>query len=101
MKFRKTINEIEREYDLEINKVISKIKKLNSKVVLLQFPDGLKPYATEIVDCLEEKLENKVDFLIWLGSCFGACDLPIEFENLGPKIDLAVQFGHNEMMPKY
>ena len=148
----KTINELSKEYDLELEKVVLEIKSLpkGEKLVLLQFSDGLKPYATAVVDYLEEKTD--VIFLIWLGDCFGACDTP----NLGTagciplhcvpgiskkmareyrlakkapgtkpvaqartcymdnvckqtpkslgqdiKVDLVVQFGHNEMMPSY
>ena len=94
---QKTIQDLEGKYDLELNKVISLIKKEKAKLVLLQFPDGLKPYATAVVDYLEEK--TNAEFLIWLESCFGACDLPTGLENI--KIDLVIQFGHNSMMPKY
>jgi len=95
----KTLKEVQEKYNLELEKAVKEIKKSNSKLVLLQFPDGLKPYATIIVDYLEEK--TKAEFLIWAGSCFGACDLPLEIERLKPKIDLTIQFGHNEMMPNY
>ncbi|MFH1501383.1 MAG: diphthamide synthesis protein [archaeon] len=79
------------DYDLELDKVAEKIKKEKAKTVLLQFPDGLKPKATEVVDYLEEKCKG-VTFLIWLGSCFGACDVPQVPEK---DIDLIVQFGHS------
>ncbi len=94
----KTIKDLEDKYDLELKRIISKIKKNKSKLVLLQFPDGLKPYATAVVDYLEEKTDS--NFLIWFGDCFGACDTPVGLENIKPKIDLVVQFGHSEMMPK-
>ena len=84
-----------KEYDLEFEKIINQIKKQKTKLVLLQFADGLKPLATKIVDYLEEKTDAK--FLIWMGSCFGACDTPVGLEKLKPKIDLIVQFGHNEL----
>jgi len=94
-----------KEYDLELEKVISEINTLKgtnkkkAKLVLLQFADGLKSYATAVVDYLEEKTD--VTFLIWLGDCFGACDIPILGKDLENKIDLIVQFGHNEVMPSY
>ncbi|VVB79431.1 2-(3-amino-3-carboxypropyl)histidine synthase [uncultured archaeon] len=97
---QKTIEGIQEEYDLELDKVVKEIKKKRAKIVLLQFPDGLKPWATTIVDYLEQKT-NKVEFIIWLGSCYGACDTPVGLDDLKPKIDLVVQFGHNEMMPGY
>jgi 2-(3-amino-3-carboxypropyl)histidine synthase len=90
------LNEI---YDLELDKVITQIRKQKAKIVLLQFPDGLKPYAICIVDFLKEK--TKAEFLIWFGSCFGACDTPNLGKDLEKKIDLFVQFGHNEKMPSY
>jgi len=98
----KTIEELEGRYELELNKVANEIKKSKAKLVLLQFPDGLKPYATKIVDFLEKQTEKeKTEFLIWLGSCYGACDFPTGIERINPKIDLVVQFGHNEMIPNF
>lgn len=97
----KTIEQLQEKYDLELDKIISEIKKQKAKLVLLQFPDGLKPYATLIVDFLEKELKGKVEFLIWFGSCYGACDVPIGLEKLKPKIDLIIQFGHNKMMPRF
>ena len=89
----KSIVELNEEYDLEIGRIIKTIKKEKAKSVLLQFPDGMKPYATAIIDELEKQLP-KTSFFIWLGSCFGACDIPILPKNM--KIDLLVQFGHSE-----
>jgi 2-(3-amino-3-carboxypropyl)histidine synthase len=83
------LKELEEKYNLELDKIVenvNKIKKENAKVVL-QFPDGLKPYAPEIVDFLESKCRN-VNFVLWMESCFGACDLP------STDCDLVVQFGH-------
>ena len=89
--------QINEKYDLELEKVVGEIKKKKAKLVLLQFAEGLKPSATSVVDYLQEKTSAK--FLIWFESCFGACDTPQGIENLKPKIDLVVQFGHNELMP--
>jgi 2-(3-amino-3-carboxypropyl)histidine synthase len=115
----KTVKELEKKYDLELGKIISEIKKNKAKLVLLQFPDGLKPYATVVVDYLEKKTntENQgfsvsktsrkkqevsdVEFLIWFGTCFGACDTPVGLEKIKPKIDLIVQFGHNSLQPPF
>lgn len=91
----KTLQELDNKYNLELNRIINQIKKQKAKIVLLQFPDGLKPYATAVVDYLEENTD--AEFLLWLGTCFGACDVPVGLENL--KIDLVVQFGHNELQP--
>ncbi|MBS3076310.1 diphthamide synthesis protein [Candidatus Pacearchaeota archaeon] len=94
-----TIEDLNEKYDLELDKVVEEIKKSKAKLVLLQFPDGLKVYATAVIDYLEEKTSS--EFLIWMGSCFGACDTPVLGKDLEKKIDLVIQFGHNELMPKY
>ena len=78
-------------FNLELDKVINKITEKNSKNVLIQLPDGLKPRANEVVEAIETKTKAKA--FIWLGSCFGACDIPIGMNSIG--IDLVIQFGHN------
>ena len=89
---KKTIEEISENYELEIDKVVWDIRKNKSKKVLLQFPEGLKPYAQVICD----EVESKTDChgFIWMGTCFGACDIPLEVEKLG--VDMIIQFGHSE-----
>ncbi len=79
-------------YDLEIDKVIENIKKQKAKTVCIQLADGLKPYSNKIQEEIEKNTKAKV--IIWLGSCFGACDIPAGLERL--KIDMLIQFGHNE-----
>lgn len=92
---RKTIQEIEEIYDLELDRIIKNINKINAKRVLLQFPDGMKPYSTTIVEELEKRIKG-VEFIIWLGSCFGACDTPNIPKEM--KIDLLIQFGHSKFV---
>jgi len=85
------------DYDLELGKVAEEVKKLAStkpKVkVCLQFPDGLKPKAIEVVAELEKLTEGKASFQIWAGSNFGACDYPWYLKDLN--FDLLVNFGHS------
>jgi diphthamide biosynthesis enzyme Dph1/Dph2-like protein len=78
-------------FALELDKVVSEIKKRDAKHVLIQLPDGLKIRAKEVVDTIEEKTGAKVS--IWMGGCFGACDLPVGVDDMG--IDFLVAFGHN------
>jgi 2-(3-amino-3-carboxypropyl)histidine synthase len=92
-----SFNEANEKYDLEIDKVVKNIRKNKSKKVLLQFPEGLKPYSQVIADKIEEK--SDCDCVIWMGSCFGACDVPLEVEKLG--IDFIVQFGHSAWKEKF
>ncbi len=78
-------------YDLELDNAITKIKKINAKLVCIQLPDGLKPEAKHIADTIEEKTKAKI--LIWLGSCYGACDIPFQVKDIG--VDLLIQWGHS------
>ncbi len=80
------------EYNLELERVIEKIKSEKVKKVCIQLPDGLKPKAKEITDQIHEKTDAKV--IIWLGSCFGACDIPEQVQKLG--VELLIQWGHSE-----
>ena len=92
---RKSISEIEREYEFEIDKIVRTIRQQKARKVLLQFPDGLKLYSTIIADEIERRCKNEklnVEIMIWLGSCYGACDVPIQTEKF---VDLIVQFGHS------
>ncbi len=79
-------------YDLETEKLIKLIQTKGYRKVCLQFPDGLKPKAKEIQDAIKKETDAKV--IIWAGSNFGACDLPIEVKRLG--VDLLVPYGHSE-----
>lgn len=85
----KTISEIEKLYNLELLKIVKTIKKNKAKTILLQFPDGMKPYSIVICEELERMMPN-IEFSIWLGTCYGACDVPSVKD-----IDLVVQFGHS------
>jgi 2-(3-amino-3-carboxypropyl)histidine synthase len=88
----KTIQEINQIYNIEIEKIIKTIKKQKAKKTLLQFPEGMKPYAQTISNHLENQTNTQT--FIWMNSCFGACDLPTNTEKLG--IDLIIQFGHSK-----
>lgn len=76
------------DYDLEIQRIIDTIKEKQAKTVCLQFPDGLKPRAKEVMDKLEEETDAKI--IIWGGSNYGACDLA------KVDADLLVHFGHSK-----
>ena len=79
-------------YKLELKKLIQEIKKNNYKRILVQLPEGMKYKAGLVADFIEENTNAKV--FIWLGSCYGACDLPLGIDVLN--IDLIVQWGHNK-----
>lgn len=74
---------------MELEKLAKKINEKKFKKIVIQLSDGLRPKATEITDYLEKKTKAKV--FIWLGSCFGSCDVP-DLKN----VDLLVQWGHEK-----
>ena len=78
-------------YDLELSRVVKEIQDKEAKLVCLQLPDGLKPKANEIEAEITAKTSAKV--MIWLGSNFGACDIPLGLDRLG--VDLVLCWGHN------
>jgi 2-(3-amino-3-carboxypropyl)histidine synthase len=90
----RSLAELEERYDLksEFGRIEDEIADQRPKSILLHFPDGLKPYATEIAKEIKRiskaKLNKEVLVKIWLGSCFGACDVP------NTDSDLLIQFGH-------
>ena len=79
-------------YDLELNRAVEEIKKADAKLVCIQLPDGLKPKAREIQQYIERNTD--ADVVIWLGSCWGGCDIPVSVQKLG--VDLLIQWGHSE-----
>ncbi|MBI1970075.1 diphthamide synthesis protein [Candidatus Woesearchaeota archaeon] len=79
-------------YDLEVERIIKRIKEKRAKLVCLQLPDGLKPKAKELADKIKQATNAEV--IIWAGSNFGACDLATEVSRLG--VDLLIAFGHSE-----
>ena len=76
-------------YYLELEKAVEEIKKAKARTVCIQLPDGLKPKAIEIQEKIEKETDAEV--FIWMGSCFGACDVP---DLSKQKIDLLIQWGH-------
>jgi 2-(3-amino-3-carboxypropyl)histidine synthase len=80
------------DYDLELEKAASEIRKNKARLVCIQLPDGLKPEAKRIADELEQKTGATI--IIWLGSCYGACDIPLAAKELG--VEMLIQWGHSK-----
>lgn len=78
-------------YNLELDQAIAKIKEKKAAIVCIQLPDGMKPYAEEIEQRITTETNARV--LFWLGSNFGACDVPLGLNRMG--IDLFIAWGHN------
>jgi len=82
-------------YKVELEKAIAAIKDKQAKTVCIQLPDGMKNYAEDI----ERDLSKEgVRVLIWLGSNFGACDIPLGLKGMG--VDLLISWGHNRFVKK-
>lgn len=83
-------------YNPELEKAIARMKELNAKTICIQLPDGMKPYAREIEQKISSETGARV--LIWLGSNFGACDIPLGLNRMG--VDLLISWGHNPFHKK-
>ncbi len=78
-------------YNINLEQVVKEIKEKKYKKVLLQLPEGLKVYATDLLDFLKNNTD--ADFLVFADPCFGACDLICsDVEDIG--VDFIVQIGH-------
>lgn len=78
-------------YELELERVISEIKKRGSRRILLQFPDGMRPYAFEIAEHIRG--ETPTEVIISGDSCYGACDIASQ-QALELDVDLLIHYGH-------
>ena len=82
-------------YDLELDRVVSEIKTRKASRVLLQLPDGMRPFASQLTEAIEESTGANV-FLSG-DSCYGACDIALnQAKQLG--VDLIVHYGHSPMV---
>jgi len=78
-------------YSIDTEKTVQIIKEKGYKTVALQLPEGLKTYASRIVEFLENK--TKATIIVSADPCFGACDTANhELKNLG--IEFVIQIGH-------
>ncbi len=78
------------EFEIDIQPTEEKIKELKAEKVLLQLPDGLRRKSHKIIKELER---YGVDITLWGGTCYGACDLPLDIG----EADLLVHIGHSEI----
>ncbi len=74
-------------YELELDKAVKDIKANKAKTILIQLPEGLKTRTKDIVDTIESETDARC--FIWMGSCFGACDIP------KAEFDMLIQWGHS------
>jgi len=84
---------VTRLYDLELDRVISKVSELDASRVLLQLPDGMRPFAVQMVSIIKKATGARV-FLSG-DSCYGACDIAID-QARALKVDFIVHYGHTQ-----
>ena len=71
--------------------------KYDAQTVLIQLPEGLRPYAFTLVKDIKKR--TGANIIISGDSCYGACDLAIkEAEIL--EADLLIHYGHSKMLPE-
>jgi len=75
-------------FDFEIDKIVRSITSGRHDKVILQFPEGLKRKAVEVVEELSSRLDDHITVMVSGEPCFGACDLPHHPDAL------IVNFGH-------
>lgn len=85
-------------YHLELKRVNEEIKNLNARRVLLQLPDGMRPFAYQIVKAIT--LSTGAHVFLSGDSCYGSCDLALS-QAKELKVDLLVHYGHSEMFRNY
>ncbi|MGC8936480.1 MAG: diphthamide biosynthesis enzyme Dph2, partial [Candidatus Methanomethylicaceae archaeon] len=81
-------------YDLEIERVIAEVKSRGVKSVIIQAPDGLKPYVKDLWEALSS---FGVTVYISTDPCYGACSLADDFgKMLGA--ELLIHIGHRRFI---
>jgi len=80
-------------FNFEEERLAKEIQKHKAKRVLVQLPEGLKPYAPRIAAAVESV---GAQAFISADPCYGACDLAI-YEAKTLQADLIIHYGHTEM----
>ncbi|MFB6112270.1 MAG: diphthamide biosynthesis enzyme Dph2 [Halobacteriaceae archaeon] len=84
----------DREWDYELDRIVSEVEERGAETVGLQFPEGLKRRGPDVVSDLRAGLPDGVRVLLSGQPCYGACDLDTEMMR---RTDVFVHFGHSPM----
>jgi 2-(3-amino-3-carboxypropyl)histidine synthase len=84
----------DREWDYELDRIVTAVEERGAETVGLQFPEGLKRRGPAVADDLRAELPANVSVLISGQPCYGACDLDT---HLMRRTDVFVHFGHSPM----
>jgi len=80
------------DYLIDYEKIKKELAKSKAKRVLVQLPDGLK----KDYEAIGRGLAGNYELYFWLGTCFGACDIPLFAKDYG--FDFLVHFGHKDFI---
>ena len=81
-------------HEFELDDLVERIKKNDTKLVALQVPEGLKMQALEMMDEIETETSAKV--VLAADPCYGACDLVHDkMKMMG--VELVAHMGHSQM----
>ncbi|MEC7688963.1 MAG: diphthamide synthesis protein, partial [Candidatus Thermoplasmatota archaeon] len=81
-------------HEFELDDLVERIKKNDTKLVALQVPEGLKMQALEMMDQIETETSARV--VLSADPCYGACDLVHDkMQNIG--VELVAHMGHSQM----
>ncbi len=81
-------------YDFEEERILAGIKSSGAKRVLLQMPEGLKPYGFSLAKSIENRAA--VEVIVSGDPCYGACDLALyPMQRTGA--ELLVHVGHAQI----
>ena len=78
-------------YELELERVTAEITKRGARRILLQLPDGMRPFAFQIAEYIRKATPSEV--IISGDSCYGACDIASR-QALDLNVDLLIHYGH-------
>ncbi len=84
-------------YQLNIEEILANIMEIGAHTVGLQFPEGLKMYATSVARQIEE--ETGANVIISGDPCYGACD--VSDTAMKGLVDLLIHFGHTPLPLEY
>jgi 2-(3-amino-3-carboxypropyl)histidine synthase len=83
-----------KQFDFEGERTKQEIERLKPKRVLIQLPEGLKPYGPRLARAVEKTGALPI---VSADPCYGACDLATaEAESLG--VDLIIHYGHAKLL---
>ncbi len=82
-------------YELEVERVAKEIKLHKANRILLQLPDGMRPFAVQLVGAIRKATGAQI--VLSGDSCYGACDLATrQAKEIGA--DLLVHYGHSRFV---